>query len=102
LKIPSKSDKYFGLGALTGRTKWYRLRVEGVDSRDEALAYVPASSSKALKEALLMVRALLLLGALIANTVLFAATWTKGSTATDDKSTNWWPCPEAWCPWDEC
>jgi hypothetical protein len=48
-----------------------------------------------------MVRALLLLGALVANSLLFAATWTKGSTATDDNSTDWWPCPTAWCPYEE-
>ena len=47
-----------------------------------------------------MVRALLLVGALVANTVLFAATWTKGSVA-DDQSSDWWPCPPDWCPYDE-
>lgn len=48
-----------------------------------------------------MVRALLVLGALVANTVLFAATFTKGSTVTDDQSSDWWPCPQAWCDYDE-
>ena len=48
-----------------------------------------------------MVRALLLLGALVANTVMFAATWTKGSAVLDDNSSDWTPCPEEWCPWDE-
>ena len=48
-----------------------------------------------------MVRALLVLGALIANSVLFAASWTKGSTVTDDNSTNWFPCPQLWCPYEE-
>lgn len=47
-----------------------------------------------------MIRAFLLVGALVANTVLFAAAWTKGSTATDDQSSNWWPCPEEWCDYD--
>lgn len=47
-----------------------------------------------------MVRALLLLGALVANTVLFAASWTKNSTVTDDGSAKWFPCPEGICSYE--
>ena len=48
-----------------------------------------------------MVRAMLLIGALVANTVLFAASWTNSSAVADDQSSDWWPCPEDWCPYDE-
>ena len=47
-----------------------------------------------------MVRALLLLSALVANSVLFAAAWTKGSTA-DDQSDIWYPCPEGVCDYED-
>ena len=48
-----------------------------------------------------MIRALLLVTALVGNALMFAASWTDSSKVSDDKSADWWPCPESWCPWDE-
>ncbi len=48
-----------------------------------------------------MVRVFLLLGFLVANTVMFAATWMTGPSVADTQDSDWDPCPEELCPWEE-